>query len=269
MISRTTGTFPYNPKQKIKIMKKYITLTTLLASASSALIGAPVATPVEKDITIDDNVNADTRLDFKYNTNRNQSVTTSSDTVTIWGTDGYGLNTANATLTFSIQYQLNVAGTTKLPTATDSSTSIKTKFNPIELDELADGKTINRIILTTDYVASFSTERVSVDIDKLEEANLTKGDWIFGLHEKGLWTYYGKEAATITDSGLVNIDKNAKEFFLKEGFLYTLAEIHTTQGASVKGIGFIASASPIPEPSAFGLIAGLGAIALVGTRRRK
>ncbi|MBR5622528.1 MAG: PEP-CTERM sorting domain-containing protein [Opitutales bacterium] len=249
-------------------MKKYITLTALLAAGSS-LFAAPVATPVERDTTIDDTVNADTRLDFKYSTNRNQSVTTNSDTVTILGTDGYGLNTANATLTFNIQYQLNITGTTKLPTATTSSTIIKTLLNTTELSDLTDGESINRTVLTTDYIASFSPERVSLSIDNIQDLNISEGGWIFGYNNSGSWTYYSKESTTISGGGYVTINPNANAIQLEKGMCYSLAEIHGTQGASVKGIGFIASASPIPEPSAFGLLAGLGAIALVGTRRRR
>ena len=249
-------------------MKKYITLTALL-TAGSSLFAAPVATPVEREITINDTVNTDTRLDFKYSTNRNQSVTTNSDTVTISGTDGYGLNTANATLTFNIQYQLNVTGTTKLPTAASSSTSINTNLNTTELEELASGATIDRRVLTTNYVSHFSTNRVSLNIGNIENFNLTNGGWIFGYYANGSWTYYDKDSATVDGSGYVSLTQGATGIELDEDTIYTLAEIHGTQGASVKGIGFIASASPIPEPSAFGLLAGLGAIALVGTRRRR
>ena len=93
---------------------------------------------------------------------------------------------------------------------------------------------------------------------------------MYGLHNTvtDSWTYYSGNDIELAGN-YATIKNSAQEISLSKGYLYTLAEIRASSGASVKGIGFIASASPIPEPSAFGLLAGLGAIALVGTRRRR
>lgn len=93
----------------------------------------------------------------------------------------------------------------------------------------------------------------------------------------GLECYYGLLSGTGWDAettGTVTFDTKGGEYLVTytftagDGAALDLMTGSTAVGAPNMGIGMIAI-STIPEPSAFGLLAGLGAIALTVSRRRR
>lgn len=244
-------------------MKKYIAVAALLV-AGSAFSNATTPTDVDGSITLDGTQATDTRLDFKYSTNSNQSLVTTIDSVTIEGADGYGLGTENISLLFDIKYQLTATGTIKLPTSASSSTwTVNTNLTDAERSAFETDRVVSRMVVNADFINNISAFVTN------DHINCTLGN-LTGLADGGLLFVLGSDYYATSDITFANnyatIRSGATAVSLEDGTLYTLAKITAASGASVKGIGFIAT---IPEPSAFGLLAGAGALALVASRRRR
>lgn len=245
-------------------MKKYITIAALL-SAGAVFANAETPTTVNGSITLDGTLTEDARLDFTYSTIAAQKVTTTVDYVTIASTDGYGLNTENASVTFDIQYNLNATSDIKFANGTGFKMYVETDLNANELADFNAGEFVDRMVVTTDYFANIASGSIFQNIKIGNISGLTDAGLIYGLYSNSSWTYYS--ASDITFSGnYATVATGAEALELEKGSLYTVAKITAASGASVKGIGFVAS---IPEPSAFGMLAGLGALALVAARRRR
>ncbi|MBR5622971.1 MAG: PEP-CTERM sorting domain-containing protein [Opitutales bacterium] len=246
-------------------MKKYIAIAALLA-AGSAFANAITATNAGSNgtITLDGTQATDARLDFTYNTTTTQTLTTTVDSVTIYGTDGYGMGTGDVSLVFNIQDTLTATNNIKLVSTGASSTwTVNTNLDAEELSLFNSEKFVSRWVVTADIIENIAAYIANDHIDvSLGNVNgLKDGGIVFCLNSN----YYASSDITF-DSNYATINAGAQALTLEEGVLYTVAKITADNGASVKGIGFVAA---IPEPSTFGLLAGLGALALVGTRRRR
>ena len=94
----------------------------------------------------------------------------------------------------------------------------------------------------------------------------TDGENIVGIQSSSL----GTEANRL--SLVFNFDKPVTIGSGTEGVVLAVKGIHPsiTQGGTFAGVAKITlNSAPVPEPSMFGVLAGLGALALVGARRRR
>ncbi len=81
---------------------------------------------------------------------------------------------------------------------------------------------------------------------------------------------YATGATTPTKSTSIEVDSDAQNLtFLKNSSTGTGTRLWTNSGTETFSNIKLAYGSAIPEPSSFGLLAGLGALALVGARRRR
>jgi hypothetical protein len=240
-------------------MKK--TLITLLTLSSIAFAVTPT-TVTNGSITLDGTQAADTRLDFTYSTTASQVVTTTADLVNIAGCDGYGLTTTNTTVTFNIQNVLAASGEMKLATGADGTLNVNTSLTLGEMATLEDTGVVSRQVITADMFSSISSKTITLTLTGM--AGYKAGGVIFYQSASGKYYNY----SDVTFSGnYASVKSGAAALDLADGTIYTTLKIGADSGASVKGIGFVATAL-IPEPTT----ATLSLLALVGLaarRRRK
>lgn len=248
-------------------MKKYITIAALLASGT---VAANALTPVEVtgDYDITAETAADARLDIRYDSDvLSHTITSTVANATINGFNGYGLKTVGKELTLNVLDTLSFTGDGgKFSDGGTFTMTVNTALSELELSDFVGGSFVRRTVLISDMFASPARTYFSdISVTNLSGYNLTDGGLVYALNLNGAWSYYS--ASDVSFSGnYAAVSSDAKAITLNKGSLYTFAEIQATNGASVKGYGFIAA---IPEPSAFGMLAGLGALALVAARRRR
>ncbi len=240
-------------------MKK--TIIAMLALGGVAFGVTP--TPVEQSITLDGTQATDSRLDMKYSTNANQTIKTTVDSVTISGVDGYGLYTANASLTFDIQNSLNATSVIKLPTTSASAeVKVKTTISAAELEAIDTECATSRWVVTADIFENIeglvTNNHISVTLGGL--TGFRDGGIIFDYNG----TYYAASDITFTDGKYASVKANSTALELNDKAVYTALKITAASGASVKGIGFVAS---VPEPTTATL--SLLALAGLAARRRR
>ncbi|MBQ3526896.1 MAG: PEP-CTERM sorting domain-containing protein [Akkermansia sp.] len=239
--------------------------TLIALFAMSGIAFGLTATEVASSITLDGTQSTDSRLDMKYNDgDANQTIITSVDNVTIYGIDGYGLNTANASLTFDIANKLTATDAIKLPTVVASSNIyVKTAITDAELTSLETIGQASRWIVEADIIHSIgayvTNNHLTLTLSGL--SGYANGGFIFDCNGK----YYA--ASDVSFSGnYATVSGTATELELADGTLYTTLKITATEGASVKGIGYLATAT-VPEPTTATL--SLLALAGLAARRRR
>ena len=243
-------------------MKK--TLVALVAMTGMAM--ATTNTKVVTSITLDGTQPTDTRLDMAYNETATLTVYTTADAVTIYGTDGYGLNTANTSLTFDVKNTLTATNNIKLAqTGANSTLSVATTITDAEQAAIDTTGFASRWVVSADIfnnISSFVTNNhISLTLNGL--TGYANGGYIYDYNG----TYYA--ASDVTFSGdYASVKAGAVALDLADGTIYTKLKIAATGGASVKGIGFVATAAPsVPEPTTATL--SLLALAGLAARRRR
>ena len=247
-------------------MKKYITLAALLAVGSTF---ANATTPIEVtgDYEITAETASDARLDIRYTSVLSHTITSTVEDATIEGFNGYDLKREGKELTLNVLDSLTFTGDGgKFSDGGTFTMTVNTALNESELSVLESGSFTQRTVLISDKFGSPARTYFSdISVTNLSDYNLTDGGLVYALNLSGEWSYYAESDVSFSGD-YASVSSNATAITLNKGSLYTFAEIKAKTGASVKGYGFIVA---IPEPSAFGLLAGLGALALVGTRRRR
>ena len=203
-----------------------------------------------------------TGMDFTYVTDGEQIVTTLDDSITIWQMAGSPAETTGVTLTLNIKNALTV--TNQLVLGTDSSfrTKINTSITTDELSTLTSTGTVSRWVLSTGangYINNFSTDKIALTLSGLD--GYADGGIVFDCNG----TYYAASDVTF-DGNYATVATNASALALADETLYTAYKITNTSGASIKGVGFVATA-PIPEPATATL--SLLALAGLAARRRR
>ena len=252
--ARTLHTYLYH------IMKKTLIALMLMSGVAMATTNTKVVTSIDLDGTQP----TDTRLDMAYNETPSLTINTTVDAVTIYGTDGYGLTTANTALTFNVLNTLTATNNIKLASTGASSTvDVVTTITEAELAAIDANGSASRWVVSADILnnigAYVTNEHISLTLNGV--TGYVDGGCIFDCNG----TYYS--AADVTFSGdYASVKNGAVAFDLADGTIYTTLKIAATGGASVKGVGFVATAL-IPEPATATL--SLLALAGLAVRRRR
>ena len=239
-------------------MKK--TLIALMTLSSIAFATTPT-TVTGGSITLDGTQAADARLDFTYSDTASQVVTTTADLVNIEGSDGFGLTTLNTTVTFNIQNVLAASGTMKLASGAGGKINVNTSLTLAEMATLEGTGVVSRQVVTADIFTNISNKTITLTLAGMDGYN--DGGVIF--YQSATNKYYNYTDVTF-NGNYASVNSGAAALDLADGTIYTTLKIGADGGASVKGIGFVATAL-IPEPTTATL--SLLALAGLAARRRR
>ena len=128
---------------------------------------------------------------------------------------------------------------------------------------LYNGKaTVSNPVLLGSAISFTSGQNVMLTFVKYDDATVASTS----KAGKFILSTYGTDAGTSVATASIEVDSSAQNLtFLKNGN----TRLWTNSGVETFSNIKLAYGSAIPEPSSFGLLAGLGALALVGARRRR
>lgn len=265
-------------------MKNIIPITTLLVAGatfanaalssetswenvpSSAVSGSDIATWTTNDsalvwknawsiaLTIDKNALSTSNLTLLAMSPNSKHATNQKNFDGFTGIT-YDYNSSGSTL--SIEF-FGTTGTASSAfsslSATENLTFVLSKTTPVDI--YSNGKLYSNLVLNVYGDENFETALTSVTISNISSDYTTHSGTLLefgGL--KGLYT-----SGAQTNAGFYS--NNTGAFTLKAASYWTGGNVDSTALSAYY-------AAIIPEPSAFGLLAGVGALALVAARRRR
>ena len=242
-------------------MKNYITVAALLA-AGAAFVNADVTT-----VTFSaQNSPGDTSAqDWNVSETNGYYVGTSLDSSDWFSDFTWGAMTGASQIINQGQHPLKNG--TIVPYASSMPTEYGITFTLTAAQDLVVSS------VTFSFVGSFNggsfdnaASSVSTDSsiklssDDSELASTTTTIEGTGLNE-------GVTSGTLPEANIVELSFDPITVSAGDSISFTLDVAQNTVNTGLKSIAF--STSAVPEPSAFGLLAGLGALALVASRRRR
>ncbi len=272
-------------------MKKIITITTLLAAGT-------LFASADQNLTINSATSGNwDQLNGNGNSVANITVTENATITRIDGSNINGLTTINLTVNDGVAF--NVTNYAKLPYNCTSNTYTTTidlgknssisvtnalslgsrnaSFKDITMNSVlnfAEGSSISAGTLqtvTADASAN-NTSSITIGLDFTDSMLVdTAGDTYVDTYVRTLITantYTGITADTFALNNILDLDNRN---YTNGGIVSSIENLAAGQYGLVfsgSNVQFVAVA-PVPEPSAFGLLAGLVALALAGTRRRR
>ncbi|MGN0884850.1 MAG: PEP-CTERM sorting domain-containing protein [Candidatus Spyradosoma sp.] len=272
-------------------MKKIITITTLLAAGT-------LFASADQNLTINSATSGNwDQLNGNGNSVANITVTENATITRIDGSSINGLTTINLMVNDGVAF--NVTNYAKLPYNCTSNTYTTTidlgknssisvtnalslgsrnaSFKDITMNSVlnfAEGSSISAGTLQTvaaDASAN-NTSSITIGLDFTDSMLVdTAGDTYVDTYVRTLITantYTGITADTFALNNILDLDNRN---YTNGGIVSSIENLAAGQYGLVfsgSNVQFVAVA-PVPEPSAFGLLAGLGALALAGTRRRR
>lgn len=272
-------------------MKKIITITTLLTAGT-------LFASADQNLTINSATSGNwDQLNGNGNSVANITVTENATITRIDGSSINNLTTINLTVNDGVAF--NVTNYAKLPYNCTSNTYTTTidlgknssisvtnalslgsrnaSFKDITMNSVlnfAEGSSISAGTLQTvaaDASAN-NTSSITIGVDFTDSMLVdTAGDTYVDTYVRTLITantYTGITADTFALNNILDLDNRN---YTNGGIVSSIENLAAGQYGLVfsgSNVQFVAVA-PVPEPSAFGLMAGLGALALAGTRRRR
>lgn len=269
-------------------MKKYIALAALFA-AGSAFANADVTTvaTMEQLIAVSTNNGVTVSSDWTYEGGNVYDFTAGNAYFS--NGDASLLTTTTGYLTIGAWVYIEELGVKDPAPATDQEKFLDTVFgwgengkgfkfnvknggnegNSLDLGELGFVTKWNSQKLSSRFnTANFNAgwHHVAVSL------NMNGGtDGAFFLDGAALGTFSGATAWNVPTNNTFAIGSQNSDAY-SEGFQGLMAGLTLYASEAVldaSTVSGLMGGAPIPEPSVFGLLAGLGALALVGTRRRR
>jgi len=257
-----------------KSMKKYITLAALLAAGTACANAAAYQTPTDESI-------GSAWLTTTFGS-ANQSESTNVSLVNTW-TEGLVMSPVSASITAGTNLKTTgVAGESASFLSPDANVGSGTSWTETFSYALGDN-VISLSTITLDvglYDSSGAWQSSQMNNGVLSEgANYRAFDFDATVTIGGQAYVYSVDRVVLTGNGKQSvasvvlttteaIENLTGDFTLK---LDVAKNSDNGNAGCFVGLTSIAfnSTAPVPEPSAFGMLAGLGALALVASRRRR
>ena len=248
-------------------MKKYITIAALLAAGSALANAETTISLSDAEFSIKNPTSASYVLDTFDSTSFSFTFTLAPDVVNVIGKSNSAaaieIKPTLLSVTAGTEHYIGAgvgysssadglitgAGIWGQATQASSSTACGTYFGGSNIDNLDDVKTIA--------------------VTVTHEANSGTTFYISALSNNGTWAEYTPAKNTNLKWRSGNAEPSALNLNTDAGISSVYVFDSTILSADVAQAINHAAVAAIPEPSAFGLLAGLGALALVASRRRR
>ena len=244
-------------------MKNAITTLALLAASSALASAATVTVDIigTYDFSLTGTASNSTYLGSSTNSSGTMGAYISSPSTTLTATDidsssvtSYAAKMSSTGSYFG--YGSEVSGsslTDSFPSVTDDTGSSTATVTTISRP--AYNSTFVALVVTLSDLANYASTASAASDDLWTFSYTTSNDSLV----VSAWVYDGSSAtlASSVSSGSFTVSQDATSVIL------------LVSGAGVGGSTSVTLTATIPEPSAFGLLAGVGALALVAARRRR